>query len=406
MGTPTSAAGPPVLAFHLPQFHPTPENDAWWGAGFTEWTNVTRARPLFTGHHQPHLPADLGFYDLRLPEARQSQADLARAYGISGFVYYHYWFGGRRLLNRPVDEILASGEPDFPFCLCWANEPWSRNWDGGFKKVLVAQEYSPADDLAHIRHLLPAFADPRYIRVDGKPLFLVYKASQLPDPHRTTDCWREEARKAGLGDLFLARVQNHAREDTDPGPLGFDAAVQFAPDWRFAGRPRAMDRVRHAVRARLYSKSERLALTADRVLKAVGRLPNWLTRRGRAGLHNGVLDYDELVDFMLALPDPAYRRFPGVSPGWDNTARRKTGAVVYLGSTPVRYEHWLRTVVQRQRASDRPADPVFVNAWNEWAEGCHLEPCQRWGRAYLEATARAVRQVTRPAAIELAGAAS
>jgi hypothetical protein len=241
--------------------------------------------------------------------------------------------------------------------------------------------------------------------VDGKPLFLVYKAAQLPDPLRTTDCWRDEAHRAGVGDLFLARVQNHPQEDTDPGPLGFDAAVQFAPHWGFANRPTALDAARRAVRARLYSKSEKLARTADWLLHQLGTVPKRLTRKGRAGLVNGLLDYGELVDFMLALPEPAYRRFPCVSPGWDNTARRKSGAVIYVNSTPDRYERWLRAVVGRQRASARPSDPVFVNAWNEWAEGCHLEPCQRWGRAYLEATARALT-ASHPAAVELAGAAS
>src|SRR5215472_10557960 len=165
-----------LIAFYLPQYHPIPENDAWWGRGFTEWTNVSRAQPLFPSHYQPQLPADLGFYDLRLPDVRCTQAELARTHGIHGFCYYHYWFQGKRLLGRPFEEVLASGEPDLPFCLCWANEPWSRRWNGRPDDVLQAQEYSLADDQAHIRWLLPALKDRRAIRIDGKPVFIVYQA--------------------------------------------------------------------------------------------------------------------------------------------------------------------------------------------------------------------------------------
>lgn len=198
-----------AIAFYLPQYHPVPENDEWWGKGFTEWRNVSKARPLFPGHYQPHLPADLGFYDLRLPEVREAQAELARAHGISGFVYYHYWFNGRRILERPFNEVLQSGKPDFPFCLCWANENWTRIWDGGDKHILLEQKYSAQDDLAHIQSLIPAFRDERYIRVNGKPLFLVYRAELIPDPVRTAAIWREAAIKAGVGDLYLARVESY-----------------------------------------------------------------------------------------------------------------------------------------------------------------------------------------------------
>ncbi len=219
-----------AIAFHLPQFHPIPENDEWWGKGFTEWINVVRAKPRFEGHYQPHLPADLGFYDLRLPEARAAQAQLAAEYGIYGFCYYHYWFNGRRLLEQPVNGIWKSGEPDFPFCLCWANENWSRRWDGANNEILIAQHYSHEDDLAHIRSLIPLFRDPRYIRVMGKPIFLVYRASKLPEPKRTTEIWRREAESAGLSGLFLVRVESHDQLGGDPRELGFDCAVDFHPN--------------------------------------------------------------------------------------------------------------------------------------------------------------------------------
>ena len=189
---------PRALAFYLPQFHPIPENDEWWGKGFTEWTNVTRAQPFFPGHYQPHVPGELGYYDLRVPEVREAQAALAEAYGISGFVYYHYWFHGKRLLGRPLDEVLASGSPDFPIALCWANEEWTRNWDARTGQVLMPQEFSDEDDLAHIRWLATVFADDRYIKIDGRPLMLIYRPGQLPDPRRTADIWRTEAQTAGL----------------------------------------------------------------------------------------------------------------------------------------------------------------------------------------------------------------
>ena len=354
-----------VLAFHLPQFHPIPENDEWWGAGFTEWTNVTKATPAFPGHYQPHLPADLGFYDLRLPEARQAQANLARAYGIGGFVYYHYWFNGRRILERPVDEILRNGQPDFPFCLCWANENWTRAWDGAERHVLLQQQYSDDDDEAHIRHLLPYLADPRYIRVGGRPLLMVYRTELLPDPARTAERWRSAALREGLGELFLARVESLAQE-RDPSDIGFDAAVEFAPDWRTIPRQPHSRWVRVKCRAGLIPK---------------GRLMNI------------VVEYDDVVARMLAKPEPAYRRYRCATPGWDNSARRPHGATILHNNTPQAYGRWLRQLVQAERNAGRPTDEqlVFVNAWNEWAEGNHLEPDQRWGHAFLEATRAALQ---------------
>jgi len=350
-----------ALAFYLPQYHPIPENDAWWGRGFTEWRNVVQARPQFPGHDQPHLPTELGYYDLRVAETREAQAALAREHGISGFVYYHYWFQGRRLLERPFREVLESGAPDFGFCLCWANEDWTRAWDGLSDEVLMRQEYSEADDRAHLRHLLPALADPRAVRVDGKPLFLVYKASRLPDPARTTDVWRDEAHRAGLGELFLARVE-HDQDKSDPRPLGFDAAVDFQPD--FANLGPALRRS-----------------TSDRVLRRL-HLTNQAYRTHR------IFDYATVVDRMLARPSVDHLRFPCVTPGWDNTARRRRQGIVLRDATPEVYERWLRAVVAELPAESPDHDLVFVNAWNEWAEGNHLEPSRRWGRAFLEATRR------------------
>lgn len=368
-GDPGQRSGGPLVAFYLPQFHPIPENDEWWGAGFTEWRSTVTARPLFPGHYQPHIPADLGFYDLRLAETREAQADLARAYGIGGFCYYHYWFQGRRLLQRPFEEVLASGRPDLPFCLCWANEDWTRAWDGCSDSTLVAQRYSEEDDLHHIRSLLPAFADERYLRVDGKPLFLVYRASQLVDPLRTTTTWREEAARLGAGELFLCRVEGHAVDRGDPAPLGFDAAVEFQPDWLNLGSA---------------LRGPRLA--SEALLRVRRRPPGSLR----------VYDYADFAERNLAKPDPGYRRFAGVVPSWDNTPRRGSGGLVLRGSTPARYERWLSETIAKAARTGSPGDPVFVNAWNEWAEGNHLEPDLRHSRGYLEATRRAAMSAAPP----------
>src|SRR5581483_6181227 len=195
--------GARVISFYLPQYHPTAYNDAWWGKGFTEWTNVAKAKPHFPGQYQPHVPAELGYYDLRSADVREAQVALARAYGVYGFCFYHYWFSGRRLLDEPLNAMLASGKPDFPFCICWANENWTRAWDGKSRQILVEQRYSAEDDMAHIRHLIPTLCDPRYIRIAGKPLVLIYRVELLPDSRTTATIWRDEALRAGLPGLFL-----------------------------------------------------------------------------------------------------------------------------------------------------------------------------------------------------------
>ena len=357
-----------AVAFYLPQFHPIPENDRWWGKGFTEWTNVTRARPLFRDHYQPHLPADLGFYDLRLSETREAQAELARQHGIHGFCYYHYWFNGRRILERPFEEVLATGRPDFPFCLCWANENWTRRWDGLDQELLLEQKYSAEDDEAHLRALLPAFADPRYIRVDGKPLFLVYRANRLPSPRASTDRWRNEAQRAGLPGLFLVRVESFEDEAGDPRSLGFDSALEFQPRWKDT-RDLRITRRRWWHRRRLGTSE-------------------------RAFRDHLICNYSDVVSRAISREAPPYPRIPCVSPGWDNTARRRKGGLILHGSTPELYEAWLSKAAERVKAGRGEASGgeafLFINAWNEWAEGNHLEPCQRWGTRYLKATAQAM----------------
>ena len=348
-----------TLAVYLPQFHPVPENDAWWGAGFTEWTNVARATPLYPGHYQPHVPADLGFYDLRLPETRQAQATMAAQYGISGFCYYHYWFEGRRLLERPFAEVLRSGSPDFPFCLCWANETWSRRWLGEERDILMEQTYSEADHAAHAEWLAEAFADPRYIRVAGRPLFLVYRPMHIPEPRRAIDIMRERVVRAGVPEPFFAGVDGHSA-GTDFREHGYDGTVNFAPQ---------LGVLRGAYR---------------------GDGPN-LRRLGYNLLHNRRLNADLKLFKYEDLQGPARRsrpdfpHFPMVAVSWDNSPRRGRNGIIVESPTPEQFGAAVREAA-KVAAKAAPGEQIlFVNAWNEWAEGNHLEPDLRHGHAYLQA---------------------
>jgi lipopolysaccharide biosynthesis protein len=351
-----------AIAFYLPQFHPIPENDVWWGKGFTEWANVAKARPLFRGHYQPHLPADLGFYDLRLPETLEAQAALAREYGIQGFCYFHYWFNGKRLLERPFDEVLASGRPDFPFCLCWANESWSRRWLGEERDLLVEQTYSHEDDLAHADWLGHAFADNRYIRIGGRPLLLVYRPTHLPDANRTVELWRDMFKRHQLGNPYLVGVDAHC-PGLDCRQLGFDSTLAFTPQlsalpwWRGDG---------WKLRRFLYNM--RICI------------PNGRTK---------VYDITEARRAMAQIP----RDFPHVEcvfVGWDNTPRRGSDGVMMINGTPEEFGAALRSTTHDMALSAEGNDLLFINAWNEWAEGNHLEPDQRFGRGYLQQVKQAV----------------
>jgi lipopolysaccharide biosynthesis protein len=338
-----------LIAFYLPQFHPIPENDAWWGRGFTEWTNVVRARPLFPSHYQPHVPANLGFYDLRLPETRQVQADLAGRHSVHAFCYWHYWFNGRRLLERPFQEVLRSGAPDFPFCLAWANETWSRRWLGEERDVLLKQTYSPADDRAHARWLTEAFADPRYVRVDGRPVFLIYKPLDLPEPERTTNTLRTEVIRAGLSQPLLVGVNAHC-VGKDCRALGFDETLNFEPQ--------------------------------------LGALAGTL--------NDGLKVHDDATARrLMAAQTPRHPIYPCVYVGWDNTPRRGKNAVVITGGSPQRFGDRVQDAIRSVLHREPDHRLVFINAWNEWAEGNHLEPDQRYGLQYLEALQQAYSATAR-----------
>jgi hypothetical protein len=364
---------PRFIAFYLPQFYPTKYNDEWWGKGFTEWTNVVNGRPHFKGHYQPHLPADLGFYDLRVPEIREAQATMAKEYGVHGFCYYHYWFDGKRILERPLDEVLDSGNPDLPFCLCWANEAWTRTWNGHEDKILMPQSYSREDDLAHIRHLLTIFSDKRYIKIDEKPLLLVYRIELLPNPNATADIWRREAENWGLPGLFLVRIEsNSVIGNTSPSAVGFDASVRFQPN--FTAPPPAL-----GIKAVASKTVKELYPRLHRTIKQIGPQPR---------VKDNIYNYVDLLSSWRKSPLQPERHFECVTPMWDNSGRRNRGATIVRGSTPELYEQWLREALDRSSPDSSKQRTVFINAWNEWAEGCHLEPCQKWGLKYLEATRR------------------
>ena len=358
---------PKPIAIYLPQFHPIPENDEWWGKGFTEWRNVAKAKPLFKGHYQPHLPADLGFYDLRIPEIRDAQVQMAKDHGIYGFCYYHYWFNGKRLLNRPIDEVLKTGKPDFPFCLNWANENWTKVWNGSENNVLIKQDYSKEDDEKHIEFFLKVFSDKRYIKIDGKPLIIVYSFELLPQPLRTTETWRKKAIAYGFKDLYIAAVEKSVRLP-DPHDFGFDAIIEFAPNWRKLGNS--------------FSNSYYDRLT--------GKIFN--VRRNK--LKHSLYNYDNLVSNSLTDEIMDYPYFRGITPGWDNSSRRKDNATIIINSTPISYYKWLKNILNYTMKNNViPEKFIFINAWNEWAEGNHLEPCSKWGLEYLEATRKALTEV-------------
>jgi lipopolysaccharide biosynthesis protein len=345
-----------LIAFYLPQYHRIAENDAWWGEGFTEWTNVRRGMPRFVGHVQPLLPGDLGFYDLTDPTTLRRQVTLARRYGIGGFCFHHYWFNGRRLLEKPLEMFLADASLDMPFCINWANESWTRRWDGKDEDVLMAQAHSPEDDVDFARSLLPIVRDARYITVDGRPLVMIYRPGLLPNPLATMRRWRVAFMAAGMNNPYLVMAQGFG--DADPRQYGMDAAAEFPPH-KVAVTPSINDSLQ--------------------ILD-----PDFAGR---------VLDYGAIAEHATALPTPSYRLFRGVAPRWDNEARRPGRGMTLAHATPEKYGGWLRAACRTAIAEAAHPDEriVFINAWNEWGEGAYLEPDRHFGYAYLIETAQALR---------------
>lgn len=351
-----------IIAIHLPQYYPFPENDKWWGKGFTEWRNVASAKPRFSGHYQPHIPADLGFYDLRLKESRIAQQELAKEYGIYGFCYYHYWFNGHLLMEKPVEAMLADIEETFPFMLCWANENWSRNWEGGFNKTLMEQHYSEEDDIAHFNYLLPFFTDERYIKVDGKPVFCVYKPHLFPDFEKTCRTWQKEAEKKGFN-LYICYFEAGESRTQKYLSQTVDASVEFQP--MYLGK---------------YGRLSNLAYNLSR---------KYLQKE----LFNKIVNYKRYVDFKCKESVMCgYKRYPSLCPSWDNSPRRTNGHFfAFTHNSPEAFGKWMQHVYSDFEPFSKDENFIFINAWNEWAEGNHLEPDLKNGMRFLEEIKRTVK---------------
>jgi lipopolysaccharide biosynthesis protein len=345
-----------LIAFYLPQFHPIPENDLWWGKGFTEWSNVAKAQPNFSGHYQPHLPADLGYYDLRVSQVLDSQIDLARRYGLFGFCFYYYWFAGKRLLEGPLELMLSRENSGFPYCICWANENWTRRWDGMDSEILMSQAHSADDDRAVIVDMIRYLRSKHYIRVNGRPLILVYRVDQFPNFRKTADIWRRACSELGVGDIYIGMVESftQAGKTVAPREYGCDACVEFPP--HNFGDPRRPP-------SPVYN-------------------PNF---------DGHVHDYQQMVSRYVARPGVPFKRFRGVMPSWDNTPRRQNSSETFVNSSPGAFQAWLEVVVEETKARLHGEERiVFVNAWNEWAEGAYLEPDRVYGHAWLEAIKNAL----------------
>ena len=379
-----------VIALYLPQFHPTPENDRWWGPGFTEWTNVAKAKPLFRGHQQPRIPADLGFYDLRLPETREQPAQLAREAGVEGFCYYHYWFGnGRQLLERPLQEVVASGKPDFPFCICWANHTWSnKTWErkSAVQKnsVLMEQTYpGTEDDIAHFNTLLPMFKDRRYMTVDGKLIFAIYDPFGFKNVQQFIATWRRLAEENGLpGFHFIGMT---------PSTL----TIRTAPDGTLQ---RVMPNLESS--AEIYRRVLDLGFDA---VNSLGKRRGEMLYEGKwkniaktvlrhIGFPTGSMryDYERTVRNYFAPEDTWENVYPSILPQWDRTPRVASMDGVYVNATPEKFENHIRLALSLIKDKQPEHRILFLKSWNEWGEGNYVEPDMEWGHGFIDAIHNAV----------------
>ena len=345
-----------LIAFYLPQFHQIPENDKWWGEGFTEWTNVKKAIPQFKGHYQPHIPGELGYYNLTNKEVMKRQIELAKQYGIYGFCFHHYWFAGKRLLEKPVNMLIENKDLDIPFCLCWANENWTRRWDGLDNEVLIAQKHSPEDDINFIEDISKYFNDTRYIKIDEKPVLIVYRIELFPNPEDTIVRWRKWMEDHGYKGIYLIGAQGFACKN--PTKYGLDAAVEFPPNGMYKYN---------------YISSQ-----------VSFKNPNF---------KGNIVDYSYYVNNKLYLKEDKekYNLFKTIIPSWDNTPRRGNKSTIFYNSSPELYKQWLKDIIiYTKTKKNKDEQFVFINAWNEWGEGAYLEPDVKYGYSYLNSTKEAI----------------
>jgi lipopolysaccharide biosynthesis protein len=344
-----------AIAFYLPQFHPIPENNQWWGRGFTEWSNVTKAIPLFNEHYQPHLPGELGFYDLRISDIQERQTELAKNYGIYGFCFYYYWFKGKRILEKPLENFISNMNINFPFCLCWANENWTRRWDGKDEEVLLHQKHDFTDDLNFIKSIEYMMKHESYIRIKDKPLLIIYKPSLFPDIKKTADIWRKYCKENGVGEIFLSFI--YSFNNVTPESIGFDAAIEFPPN--------------------NYSCKE----ITDKF-----KFP-------AKNFSGKIYDYKDLMNASDKNYIDNNLVFRGITPSWDNSPRKIKDCRIFHSSTPDFYKNWLANLTEHTvKKYEQDMRYIFINAWNEWAEGAHLEPDRKFGYAYLDATADVLKR--------------
>lgn len=375
-----------VIALYLPQFHPIPENDKWWGKGFTEWTNVAKAKPLFKGHNQPRIPADLGFYDLRIPEVRQQQADLAREAGIEGFCYYHYWFGnGKELLERPFNEVLASGKPDFPFCLCWANHDWTnKTWTKGKSYVkdsmIMKMHYSEDDHIKHFYALLPAFRDKRYITVDGKPLFAIWSPLTFPKVAEFIQLWQNLAKENGLSGIhFVGYTVNSSGKSVKEGKLSLWATNEAAEHYN-AVLENGFDAVMSSGLARGQALCRgRLKLLLYYILSKT-----FIPTTNRA-------DYACVMKNYYVNEDSWENVYPTLLPQWDRTPRAGLRTDPLVNATPEKFQKTIEEAVNRIKDKNPEHRILFLKAWNEWGEGNYVEPDYTYGHGWLDAIRKVVK---------------
>lgn len=371
-----------VIAYYLPQFHPIPENDKWWGKGFTEWRNVANAKPLFKGHYQPHIPADLGFYDLRISDVREQQAELARKAGIEGFCYWHYWFGnGKQLLEKPFQEVLITKKPDFPFCIGWANHDWTnKTWEVGTRKVmesiLMKQEYSNEDYIKHFNYLLPAFKDERYIRVDDKPIFVVFSPLDIPDATCFISLWQRLAKANGLKGIHFVGIQQnfsgksknvfnlYSRNDKEDINQVYKKIINLGFD---------------AVNSRGYQRAEfKVRDLKDFALRVLGRK---LLKR----ITVSKCRMEDINKYIYTKEDSLENIYPTLLPNWDRSPRSGKKARIYVNSTPEVFKKQIIKAVNLIKNKEDQHRILFLQSWNEWGEGNYVEPDCKYGHGYLNA---------------------